>query len=87
MKHLVKKIGQNTTILVASFLCALAIFSITKNPGLFLSSVLSLKEQQVITQKNRDAAYKVQSGVFEIFLAPKHSNTFQSIETNIYFKK
>ena len=61
MKRVLKKIGQNIAILVASFLCALAIFSITKNPSLFLSSVLSVKEQQVIVQKNRDAAYKAQS--------------------------
>ncbi len=87
MKHLVKKIGQNIAILVTAFLCALAIFSITKNPNLFLSSVLSLQEQQFITTKNRDAAYKTQSGVFEIFLAPKYTNTFTAIETNIYFKK
>ncbi|MEI7563145.1 MAG: hypothetical protein WCJ39_05795 [bacterium] len=87
MKHIFQKIRKNTAILIASFLCALAIFSITKNPNLFLSSVLSIKEQQLITTKNRDAAYKTQSGILEIFLAPQYTNNFQNIETTLYFKK
>ncbi len=35
-----------------------------------MTSVLSLQEQELIAQKGRDLAYKTQSGVVDIFLAP-----------------
>jgi hypothetical protein len=87
MKKAFSAISKNIVIFCAAALVATGLFSITKNPNLFLSSVLSIKEQQFIATKNRDAAYKTQSGILEIFLAPNATNTFQTIEANIYFKK
>jgi hypothetical protein len=51
MKMMMKKIKTNGSILIVALLLAIAIFYVKNNPDLFFSSILSLQEQQYITQK------------------------------------
>jgi hypothetical protein len=64
----------------------LAIFFVVKNPFLFQSSILSLEEKAFINSKWRDAAYKISSGSFEIFLADKHASSLQKFQGYIYYE-
>jgi hypothetical protein len=58
MKIIARKLRQNIAIIFAAAVCALVIFFIVKNPGLFQASILSLEEKAFMNEKKRDAAYK-----------------------------
>jgi hypothetical protein len=51
MKTLMKKVKTNGIILATALLLAIAIFYVKNNPDIFLASILSLQEQEYITQK------------------------------------
>lgn len=85
MKVIAHKLRKNLAIIFAAAVCALVIFFIVKNPGLFQSSILSLGEKAFMNQQKRDAAYKTNKGPFEIFVAEKYKTTITSFEWIIYF--
>jgi hypothetical protein len=84
MKTLLKKIKTNGMILGVALLLAIAIFYIKNNPDIFLASILSLQEQEYITEKWRDAAYKTENGNFEIFLDQKYTGNISKFYGMVY---
>lgn len=62
---------QNIGIIIGAAFVAFGIFYISKNPDLFLASVLSLQEKAFIVEKWRDIAYKTDSGYVDIFMSQK----------------
>ncbi len=84
MKKIARKIKQNGTILLLALICAIAIFYIKRNPDFFLTSILSLQEKQIIREQWRDAAYKTQSGDFEIFVADKYTGSLSKFQGILY---
>jgi len=85
MKLFAHKIRQNLAILFAAIVCALVIFFIVKNPGLFQASILSLEEKAFMNEKRRDAAYKTSNGALEIFVAEKHKYNTEHFQGIVYF--
>lgn len=85
MKVIAHKLRKNLAIIFAAAVCALVIFFIVKNPGLFESSILSLGEKAFMNQQKRDIAYKTNKGPFEIFVAEKYKTTMTNFQGTIYF--
>lgn len=85
MKVIAHKLRQNLAIIFAAVVCALVIFFLVKNPGLFQASILSLEEKAFMNEKKRDAAYKTSDGNFEIFIGEKYKTTMKSMQAVIYF--
>lgn len=71
---------KNSMTLLGAAVLASGIFYVVNNPNLFMSSILSLQEQEFITTQWRDIAYKTNSGYVDIFLAEK-----MEMPTNIEF--
>ena len=85
MKVIAHKLRKNLAIIFAAAVCALVIFFIVKNPGLFQSSILSLGEKAFMNQEKRDVAYKTNKWPFEIFVAEKYKTNMTNFEGTIYF--
>ena len=85
MKVIAHKLRQNIAIIFAAVVCALVIFFLVKNPGLFQASILSLEEKAFMNEKKRDAAYKTNKWPFEIFVAEKYETTLTDFQAAIYF--
>lgn len=62
------------------------IFYVVNNPESFTASILSLQEQNFITEKWRDIAYKTNSGYVDIFMR-ENMETPKNIEFTISFDK
>ncbi|EKD25029.1 MAG: hypothetical protein ACD_80C00131G0032 [uncultured bacterium (gcode 4)] len=75
---------QNIGIIIGAAFVAFGIFYISKNPDLFLASVLSLQEKAFIVEKWWDIAYKTNSGYVDIFMSEK-LETPASIDFTISF--
>ena len=85
-KKLLNIIKKNSIILFAAAILATSIFYIIKNPNLFTASILSLQEQNFITEAWRDVAYKTNEGYVDIFLA-EQKETPKQINFTINFNK
>jgi len=48
---MIKKIRTNVIILLTALVFAVAVFYVKNNPDIFLASILSLQQQQYITEK------------------------------------
>lgn len=77
---------KNSMTLLGAAILASGIFYVVNNPNLFTASILSLQEQNFITEKWRDIAYKTNSGYVDIFIAEKWE-TPKSIDFTISFDK
>ena len=86
MKKTLSSIGKNVLIFCAAALVATGLFYVTKNPQIFQASILSLQEQTFVQEQGRDAAYKIQSGMFEIFIADKYSGSLEQLQSTLYIK-
>lgn len=71
------------TVLGAALLAS-GIFYVINNPNLFMSSILSLQEQQFIKEKWRDVAYKTNDGFVDIFVA-EHVEAGQKIDFSLLY--
>ena len=85
-KKLLGSTKQNIGIIIAAAFLAFGLFYISKNPDLFLASVLSVQEKQYIVQKGRDIAYKTNSWAVDIFMSQKLA-TPARIDFTISFDK
>lgn len=68
-KKIITMIKKNSGIVFGAAVLALGIFYVVNNPNLFTASILSLQEQNVITEAGRDIAYKTNEGYVDIFLS------------------
>lgn len=59
---------KNSMTLLGAAILASGIFYVVNNPNLFTASILSLQEQNFITEAGRDIAYKTNEGYVDIFL-------------------
>ncbi len=85
-KKILMIIKKNSMMVIGAAILASWIFYVVNNPDLFTASILSLQEQNFITEKWRDIAYKTNSGYVDIFLA-KDKETPTQIDFIISFDK
>lgn len=77
---------KNSMTLLWAAILASWIFYVVNNPESFTASILSLQEQNFITEKWRDIAYKINSGYVDIFMG-ENRETPENIEFTISFDK
>lgn len=77
---------KNSMTLLGAAILAPWIFYVVNNPESFTASILSLQEQNFITEKWRDIAYKTNSGYVDIFMG-ENRETPENIEFTIIFDK
>lgn len=77
---------KNSMTLLGAAILASWIFYVVNNPESFTASILSLQEQNFITKKWRDIAYKTNSGYVDIFIG-ENRQTPENIEFTISFDK
>ncbi|MEI8091474.1 MAG: hypothetical protein WCG98_04510 [bacterium] len=85
MKIIARKFRKNMAIIFAAAICALVIFFIVKNPGLFQASILSLEEKAFMNENHRDSAYKTTNNHLEIFIGEKYKNNLTDFRGTIYY--
>lgn len=78
---------RNSMTLLGAALLASGIFYVVNSPDSFMTSILSLQEQQFIVEKGRDVAYKTTSGSFEIFVANTHTGDIKEFSWLIYLDR
>jgi len=84
IKKILFMMRKNSMTILGAAAIASGMFYVINNPELFVSSILSLQEQEFITQKWRDIAYKTQDGYVDIFAA-EQLDTPQKIDFSVFF--
>lgn len=79
-------IKRNSMTLLGAAILASGIFYVINNPNLFTASILSLQEQNFITEAWRDVAYKTNEGYVDIFLG-ENLETPKNITFTISFNE
>jgi hypothetical protein len=85
-KKLLMMMKKNGMTLLGAAILASGIFYVVNNPNLFTASILSLQEQNFITEAGRDVAYKTNEGYVDIFLG-ENTTAAKKIDFTISFNE